>query len=128
MIQIGANMTIMDSSIFQDMKDTIESMLPDTCTKQERTQQKDPTNPTVTIEVWTDSSTTYSCRLDAKSEDTDGAMDSVKHYHRYILTLPYDADIDTDDRIKIGTDVFNVASVDDSKSWMACKRFFLELL
>ena len=52
---------------------------------------------------------------------------ALQPFHKFILTLPYDTTITTNNRFlgKDG-DYYNVVSIDDDKSWIASVRAFVE--
>lgn len=54
---------------------------------------------------------------------------ALNPFHRYVLTLPYDAVITTNNQfLSAGGDLYNVVSEDDDKSWIASVRVFIELV
>jgi head-tail adaptor len=69
---------------------------------------------------------TADCRLDAKTgnEQLQGA--AVRPQFSYVLTLPYGTTIEENYRVVVGSDTFNVTSIDAGKSWSACARAYLE--
>lgn len=77
---------------------------------------------------------TVSYRLDPKTSTyySDGS-ESVKAgalmpFHSFMLTLPYDTNINTNNRFKDKDgNIYNVISVDDPKSWIASVRCMVEL-
>lgn len=74
---------------------------------------------------------TVSCRLDARIINTLRSGESVagaaiQPFHQFILTLPYDATITTENQFLKGGELYNVISVDDDKSWKASTRVILE--
>ena len=76
-------------------------------------------------------SSAYMCRIDPdvnrilKSGESM-AGGGISPFHRFILTLPYDTTINTDNRFKCGTETYNIISVDRDKSWRASVRAYIE--
>jgi hypothetical protein len=74
---------------------------------------------------------TVSCRLDAKIINTLRASEAmggggIQPFHQFILTVPYDTTISTNNQVQKGTEVYNVISVDADKSWKGAVRVVLE--
>lgn len=74
---------------------------------------------------------TVSCRLDARINNAlrsgeSVAGDAIQPFHQFILTLPHDAPITTDNQFLLGTVLYNVISVDPNKSWNAAIRAIVE--
>lgn len=74
---------------------------------------------------------TVTCRLDPEvktvlksGEALAGGM--IEPFHRFVLTLPYNTAITTDNQFLLGTTLYNVMSVDSDKSWKASVRAFVE--
>ena len=74
---------------------------------------------------------TVSCRLDAKiistlrsGEVVAGA--AIQPFHQFVLTLPYNTTITTENQFLKGSELYNVISVDDDKSWKASTRVIVE--
>ena len=74
---------------------------------------------------------TVNCRLDAKIINTLRASESkaaggIQPFHQFILTVPYDTTITTNNQVQKGTEVYNVISVDADKSWKGAVRVVVE--
>ena len=74
---------------------------------------------------------TVNCRLDAKIINTLRASEAlggggIQPFHKFILTVPYDTTISTENQVQKGTEVYNVISVDTDKSWRGAIRVMLE--
>jgi len=74
---------------------------------------------------------TVNCRIDAKIINTLRASESkaaggIQPFHQFILTVPYDTTISTNNQVQKGTEVYNVISVDADKSWKGAVRVVLE--
>lgn len=75
---------------------------------------------------------TVACRLDPRTitETKSGekvSAGAVQPFHTFVLTLPYDTTITTENRVQVGTQVYNVTSVDTPKSWKSSVRAWVEL-
>ena len=74
---------------------------------------------------------TVNCRLDAKIINTLRASESkaaggIQPFHQFILTVPHNTTITTDNQVQKGSEVYNVISVDADKSWKGAVRVVLE--
>lgn len=105
------------------MRDCVEDTLPDTLSVYTKTSTR--TNGVV-IDSWADSGTTYACRLDSKQYQRTENSGAVKFYHRYILTVPYDASIVITDHVVHNNIEYSIVSIDLDKSWPACRRLNVE--
>ena len=80
-------------------------------------------------ETWGTAGTT-TCRLDPKTSYQSGKEEisagALNPFHSFVLTMPYDTTITTENRFKLGTITYNVISVDIDKSWRASVRAYLE--
>lgn len=83
-----------------------------------------------TESVGTAGTTTY--RLDPKlltgwSSEEKVSSAELRPFHTFILTLPYNATINTNNRFKDKNGViYNIASIDENKSWQASIRCVVE--
>lgn len=107
------------------MRTAVEDLLPDTCNILESTLTADGQGGNT--EAWGTLSggTAVDCRLDSKTAAEGVAGGELQPYHAYILTLPNGTTITTDNRVEVGSNTFNVTSVDKEKSWSACVRAWL---
>jgi hypothetical protein len=69
---------------------------------------------------------TYSCRIDPIRGQEQANSGAVNSFHTYVLTLPYTATVMTNDKVQIGTAIYNVTSIDSGKSWNASVRVIVE--
>ena len=117
-------MTQLSTSDVEYMRSSIEELLPDTCNILTATFASDGAGGMT--ETWGTVGSSVACRLDAirGNESIQGAK--LAPQHAYVLTLAHDVDIDTEDRVEVGTHTFTVISVDYEKSWDACQRVYLE--
>ena len=112
------------------IRNDINDLLPDTGYILSRSATSDGMGGQT--ETWGTAGTTI-YRLDPKmitgwSTEEKVSSGALRPFHSFILTLPYDTNIDTNNRFKDkdGT-IYNVTSVDTGKSWIASKRCVLEL-
>lgn len=79
----------------------------------------------------TDSWVTYGtviCRLDNLSGSRKPVAASVQAFNSWILTVPYDTEIDTLTRVLVNDYTFTVLAVSDVGSWRIVRRAALEWL
>jgi head-tail adaptor len=105
------------------MQTTIESLLPGTCAVLTGTSTADGFGG-VTF-AW-GTTTTYTCRLDARGGKDALAAGEIQPFHQYVLTLPHSAVITEANRVVVSSETYNVVSVDANKSWAACVRAIVE--
>jgi len=113
-----------------DIRTSIGELLPDTC------YIIDVTNTENGLGGYTEGTAmatggTISCRLDARIINTLRSSEKVvggaiQPFHQFILTIPHDTTISTLNRVQKDSDVYNVVSVDDDKSWRGSVRVILE--
>jgi head-tail adaptor len=111
------------------IRDDIAALLPDTCVIQTITNTADG------LGGYTRGTTiagTVDCRLDAKIINNLRASESmaaggIQPFHQYILTVPYDTTITTNNQVQKDNEVYNVISVDTEKSWIGSVRVILEI-
>lgn len=107
-----------------DIRATIEDLLPGTC---------DIITVTNTVDGYggyttgTSSAGTAACRLDPIKGEEVTAGGEVMPFFRYVLTLPHDTTITTENQVEIDSDIYNVHSIDDNKSYKGSVRVILEL-
>ena len=108
----------------------IADLMPDTCIIIEVTNTPDNMGG-FTAGTAAVTGGTVSCRLDAKIINTLRASEkivagAIQPFHQFILTVPYDTTITTENQVQKGTEVYNVISVDEDKSWVGAIRVMLE--
>jgi len=101
------------------MRTAIEELLPDTCDIITVTNTVDDYGSYTT---GTSLAGTAACRLDPIKGEEVTAGGVVMPFFRYVLTLPYDTTITTENQVEIDSDVYNVRSIDDNKSWTGSVR------
>lgn len=72
---------------------------------------------------------TSACRLDPANQISKSnevmAGGAIRPFHSFILTMPYNTSITTENRVRVNDITYNVTSV-DTGSWKASVRAFLE--
>ena len=113
------------------IRNDIDDLLPDTGYVIEVTETPDGMGGnTEGTAVATDGTVTY--RLDPETEQRLRVSEtitgrSLQPYHRFVLTLPYDTTITSNNRfLGASADYYNITSVDDDKSWRASVRCYVE--
>ena len=107
------------------MRDTIELLLPDTCSILSPTDTADGEGGVST--AWGTVGTAIPCRLDVKMgrEITTGG--AVQPYIKTMLSLPYDQTITESHRVTHGGLTYAVVAPPNiDQSWIAVKRVELE--
>lgn len=64
---------------------------------------------------------TLACRIAPLTGDERETADRVAPYADYVITLPFDAGVDTGSRLLIDGDTYNVEAIRD-RSWQATTR------
>ena len=64
---------------------------------------------------------TLACRIAPLRGDERETADRIAPYADYVITLPFDAGVDTDSRLLIDGDIYDVAAVRD-RSWNLTTR------
>lgn len=112
------------------IRSDIADLLPDTCYIIDVTNTVDNMGG-YTVGTAMATGGTISCRLDAKIINTLRASEKVvggaiQPFHQFILTVPYDTTISTENQVQKDEEVYNVISVDTDKSWKGAIRVMLE--
>ena len=119
-----------DTAMLSAMRSAIAELLPDTCTI--LTVTRTPDGMGGNSETWGTTSSGVSCRVDMEQGMMAGreilTADSLVPYTKYILSIPYDTTITTDNRIEHSGETYAVTSVNTEQSWMAVKRCMLETI
>jgi SPP1 family predicted phage head-tail adaptor len=71
---------------------------------------------------------TVPCRLDNLSGSRKPVADAIQAFNSWILTVPYDTEIDTTTRVFVNDYTFTVTGVSDVGSWRLVRRAALEWL
>ena len=117
-------MSMLSTSHLNYMRDVLEQLMPDTCNILSVTRTSDGQGGM--IDTWGTASASVICRLDAMQGSEIPVGGAIQPFRAYILTLPWDTTIAEANRIEVGTEVFNIKSVDKQKSWAATRRALLE--
>jgi hypothetical protein len=118
-------MSALTAGELSDMRDDLESLLPDTCVVQSLTQTSDGQGGFT--DTWAASGTVV-CRLDNGSGQKANVAQSVQPFSSWVLTVPQDASIGTDNRVVHGGETYAVIALSDTGSWLAVQRAMLERL
>lgn len=114
----------MPQAELDDLRRELELLtLPDTCAILTRTVSVDAMG--APVETWGTATASIACRLDHRQGGEQIQGGSIQPYFRYVLTLPYDAEITPADRVKHAGIIYAVKSV-SSGSLTACIRCELE--
>lgn len=109
------------------IRDAIEDeLLPDTCTILSVTEVNNGMGGIT--ETWGTASTNVACRLDMKQGREQVIGDGLKPYTMYMLSLPYDTVISSNNRILHNGITFAVIAPNNSQSWIGVKRVDLEVI
>lgn len=110
------------------MRDSIEELLPDTCTIQKLSITKNDIGEAV--QSYSTRASGVKCRIDPEFgwEMLAGFMDYAKYTGKWVLTLPYSQEIITSDRVIVNGMTFEVDHTDREKSWRVSTRATLELV
>jgi SPP1 family predicted phage head-tail adaptor len=103
----------------------IADLLPDTCVISGVSYASDGAGEW--IPTWA-AAGTVDCRVDPSNGIETLAGGAIQSFHRYTLTLPYDAPITTANRVIIGGTTYNVISVTAGDSWKLDTRAQIEKL
>lgn len=106
------------------IREAIEDLLPDTCHILSKTLTNDGSGGQSA--AWGTATASVACRLDPINGVESQVGGVLQPYHSYTLTLPHGTTIKETYRVKMGTRLFAVSSVDDSKSWQASVRCQVE--
>ncbi len=102
-----------------DMRATIETLLPDTCVI--KTLTTVPNGMGGQTETWAPSGTA-NCRLDRRSGNERLAGGAIRAYSEWVLTVPYNTALTTGNQVEHSGITYNVTEVNSDKSWKDCVR------
>ncbi|UYN89892.1 MAG: phage head closure protein [Anaerolineales bacterium] len=108
-----------------DMRATIAELLPDTCVIKTLTTAPDGMGGQT--ETWS-ASGTATCRLDRRSGNERMAGGAIRAYGEWVLTVPYNTALTTDNRVEHNGLTYNVTEVNSDKSWKDCVRATVEMV
>jgi hypothetical protein len=110
----------------QFMRDSIEMLMPDTCTILSPIDT--PNDEGGIIQTWGTVAANVPCRLDMKSGSLPVTGGAVQLFTSYMLSIPYDQTIDEVDNVVINSIQYAVTSLNSEQSWRAVKRVTLEVV
>ena len=123
-------MSAIDTAMLAAMRSAIADLLPDTCNILSVTRTPDGQGGVT--ESWGTAYGTVSCRVDMPQNLMAGRENLVggalQPFTSYILSLPYDTTITTNNRVEHSGATYAVISVNTEQSWMAVKRVTMEIL
>jgi len=106
------------------MQEEVEKTMPDSCNILSRVLTSDGQGGN--IETWGTAYAGVACRVDNMvSSDSDtvvGASERV--YNRYVITVPHDTIVISDNRIETNEYTLAINNIDDVKSEQACLRIY----
>ena len=110
----------------RQMRDDIEDLMPDTCSILSVAYTSDGQGGLA--ETWGTATggTAVSCRIDFASGKEALASVAIQPFTRAMLSVPYDTNLTTDNRVVWGSYTFNVVSVNLGQSWNVVRRAVLE--
>ena len=123
---------MLDNAELQQMRDDLADLLPDTGNILSVTRVPDGQGGYT--DTWGTATASIACRIDASASRgvsnfqgsevlTGGA---IHPFGRWTCTLPYNAQITTENRFECNGRTFNVVALDTNKSWQANVRVILE--
>ena len=116
-------MSQLSSADIAYMQDAVEELLPGTCYILSYTLASNGAGEM--LPTW-GTAGTVDCRLDAKTGNEQLQGGAIRPKFEYVITLPYGTTIAETNKVVVGSDTFNVTSIDAEKSWSACVRAYLE--
>lgn len=123
-------MGLLTDSDLSYLRTAIADMFPDTCTILSEALSADGQGGQTS--TWGTVSQNVACRLDEQTQFSRNQLvpsgGGLRESHRYMLSLPYDTTINAHDRVEIGSNTYNVISVNVDVSWIGVVRAVLELL
>jgi hypothetical protein len=115
-----------NSTLLAAMQTAILDLLPDTCNILSPTNSADGEGGVTT--TWGTTGTAIACRLDAQQGREQVSGGAIEPFTAYKLSLPYNAVVGYNNRVQLGTVLFEVKGLNPSQSWNAVVRVDLERL
>ena len=115
------------STELSDMRTTVLDLMPDTCTIQSVSTAKNDIGEAV--RTYSNRGTSIQCRLDPLKghKEEYGMFGGVLQSEgNFVLTLPYNQTITTNDRVIVDGTTFEVIFIDPEKSWNVSVRAILK--
>lgn len=111
-----------------EIRAAINELMPDTCNLLTPTAVSDSEGGH--SQTWGTASSNVPCRLDSiqmrNMTNEQLAAGQITPFHSYVLTLPTTATVTEAYRVELGSDTYQVRSVDANKSWPGCIRAYVE--
>lgn len=111
------------SGELSNMREVIQSLMPDTCGIVSYSETSDGSGGIVSTASGTVSA---ACRLDKQSGTEKNAAGALIPFTGWVMSLPYDVTVTEANKITHGGYTYNVLSVNTDASWLAVKRAILE--
>lgn len=108
----------------QFMRESIELLMPDECNILTVTEVNNGEGGIT--ETWGTAYTLVKCRLDMKTGREPVLGGAAQQYTSYMLSVPYDTDINDVDRVEVNSVTYAVTSINTGQSWNAVTRVTLE--
>ena len=106
------------------MRADIEDLLPDTCDILSVMYTADSEGGFA--EAWGTATANVHCRIDFRSGRETLTGGAIQPYSKAVLSVPYNTALSLTNRVKSGTYVWSILSINDGQSWQAVKRAELE--
>ncbi len=120
-------MPLLTSRELADLRSDILDLLPDTC----RIERMTFTNTTGNAEEsWGTAVASMACRFDPDTsrKETETVAEQEAHLIRYIVTLPYNANVQDGDRLVFAGNTYEMLQIHDVHSSNATKRLKVSLI
>ena len=108
------------------MRSTINQLMPDTCNILTSTETNDGQGGAIL--TYGTTGTAIACRLDVVQGREQQAGGAVQAFTSYMLSIPYGTTINYKDMVEIGSNRYEVTSLNNNQSWKAVTRVGLELV
>lgn len=122
---------MLNSADLEYMRSAVEQLFPDTCNILSLTQTSNGQGGFT--ETWGTATAGVACRLDSASSKSSFLAQTqaitagaIQEATQWMLSLPHDTTIDSNNRVEVSGYTFNVGAVDIGKSWNAEVRVSLD--
>lgn len=116
-------MTLLTATELADMRTVVESMLPGTCTIQNRSISRDSIGGGTA--TWANAATSVACKLAPERAIVGGAGGQVSVHSGWVMSVPFDQTITAGQRVVYNSDNFEVVSVEDDHDFRVVRRVYL---
>lgn len=111
------------------IRSDMELLLPDTCNVLGVTRTSDGAGGWSDAETIVAGGTAVACRMDFSNPGREGVSATAQtSFKSGLLSLAYDYEISTDNRISFGGETYNITGVNDDQSWIGVKQVSVERL